>query len=57
MIDEEKIKFSFGRDDLQIFTHPMELEIKIKDYFESDSLLLFMSSGNYGGINLKTYGG
>jgi UDP-N-acetylmuramate: L-alanyl-gamma-D-glutamyl-meso-diaminopimelate ligase len=57
VIDEEKIKCSFGRDDLQIFTYPKELELKIKDYFESDSLLLFMSSGNYGDINLKTYGG
>ena len=56
-MNEEKIQMAFGRDDLQVFTHPSELEIRVKDYFEGNSLLLFMSSGNYGGINLKPYGG
>jgi UDP-N-acetylmuramate: L-alanyl-gamma-D-glutamyl-meso-diaminopimelate ligase len=54
---KEKIQIAFGRDDLQVFTHPGELETRVKDYFEGNSLLLFMSSGNYGGIDLKPYGG
>lgn len=56
-INKEKIQRAFGRDDLQVFTHTGELENRVKDYFEGNSLLLFMSSGNYGGINLKPYGG
>ena len=54
---KEKIQMAFGRDDLQVFTHTGELETRVKDYFEGNSLLLFMSSGNYGGIDLKPYGG
>jgi UDP-N-acetylmuramate: L-alanyl-gamma-D-glutamyl-meso-diaminopimelate ligase len=56
-MNKEKIQVAFGRDDLQVFTHPDELENRVKDYFEGNSLLLLMSSGNYGGINLKPYGG
>jgi UDP-N-acetylmuramate: L-alanyl-gamma-D-glutamyl-meso-diaminopimelate ligase len=56
-MNKEKIQVAFGRDDLQVFTHPGELENRVKDYFEGNSLLLLMSSGNYGGINLKPYGG
>jgi UDP-N-acetylmuramate: L-alanyl-gamma-D-glutamyl-meso-diaminopimelate ligase len=54
---KEKIQMAFGRDDLQVFNHTGELETRVKDYFEGNSLLLFMSSGNYGGIDLKPYGG
>ena len=56
-MNKEKIQIAFGRNDLQVFTNPSELETRVKDYFEGNSLLLFMSSGNYGGINLKPYGG
>ena len=56
-MNKEKIQIAFGRGDLQVFTHPGELETRVKDYFEGNALLLFMSSGNYGGINLKPYGG
>ena len=56
-MNKEKIQIAFGRADLQVFTHPGELESRVKDCFEGNSLLLFMSSGNYGGINLKPFGG
>ncbi|MGA0403376.1 MAG: UDP-N-acetylmuramate--L-alanine ligase [Flavobacteriaceae bacterium] len=56
-MNKKKIQIAFARDDLQVFTHLGELESRVKDCFESNSLLLFMSSGNYGGINLKPFGG
>ena len=56
-MSKKKIQIAFARDDLQVFTHLGELESRVKDCFESNSLLLFMSSGNYGGINLKPFGG
>jgi len=53
-ISVEQIKKSFNRDDLQVFTNPLEF----RDYLFNQDLthisLLMMSSGDYGGIDFET---
>jgi UDP-N-acetylmuramate: L-alanyl-gamma-D-glutamyl-meso-diaminopimelate ligase len=53
-ISVEQIKKSFNRDDLQVFTNPLEF----RDYLFNQDLthvsLLLMSSGDYGGIDFET---
>jgi len=52
-ISKEQIGTAFKRDDLIIYTDPKEF----KDFLFSQDLtntaLLFMSSGNYGGLDLE----
>ena len=43
----------FGRDDLRIITETADLENYLKTSNFDNSVLLFMSSGNYGGIDLE----
>ncbi len=47
----EQIANSFKRDDLIIYTHPQEFKDFLFGYDFSNSALLLMSSGNYGGLN------
>jgi UDP-N-acetylmuramate: L-alanyl-gamma-D-glutamyl-meso-diaminopimelate ligase len=46
---------SFDREDLQVFTNTQSLQ----DYFDAlsmeNTVLLLMSSGNYGGLDLQTF--
>jgi UDP-N-acetylmuramate: L-alanyl-gamma-D-glutamyl-meso-diaminopimelate ligase len=55
-VTEKQIANAFQRDDLIIYTNPNEF----KDYLFSqnlnDTVLLLMSSGNYGGINFDEVG-
>lgn len=47
------IKKSFNIKNMKVFTIPEELEQQIKTISLNNTVLLFMSSGNFGGINLK----
>jgi UDP-N-acetylmuramate: L-alanyl-gamma-D-glutamyl-meso-diaminopimelate ligase len=52
-ISTDEIKQAFGRDDLQIFTSKEELDayLKAQNWYKSN--LLLMSSGTFGGTDLK----
>ena len=52
-ISFDKIKMSFKHKKLNVFNDTPALEkfLKSKDY--EDTSLLFMSSGNYGGLNIN----
>lgn len=57
-IDVASIKKAFGRDDLLVFTKPLEFSNYLKKYTYKNHVLLMMSSGNYGGLdwdNLKVW--
>ena len=49
-ISKEQIEESFNRSELTVFTEPSELETYLKEKDLSNSVLLLMSSGNYGGL-------
>lgn len=53
-ISKEQIVESFNREALKVFTEPSELENYLKEKDLSDSVLLLMSSGNYGGLPIDT---
>ena len=52
-LSEQDIFEAFGRDDLNVFTDSSEFESFIYDKDLSSSNLLFMSSGNYGGVDFN----
>ena len=52
-LDHELIVKSFGRDDLRVMTSKEELESFLLSQKWAQSNLLLMSSGHYGGMNLK----
>ncbi|MFC6861584.1 UDP-N-acetylmuramate--L-alanine ligase [Zunongwangia atlantica] len=54
-ISAEAIKSAFGREDLSIITETSDLEKHLKTSNFDNSVLLFMSSGNYGGIDLEQF--
>ncbi|OWP82791.1 peptidoglycan synthetase [Flavobacterium davisii] len=47
----DQIAQSFKRDDLIIYTNPMDFKNYLFSQYLNDSALLLMSSGNYGGLN------
>lgn len=49
-ITQEQIIKSFNREQLTVFTDPADLKTYLKDKNLDDSVLLLMSSGNYGGL-------
>jgi len=56
-IQEQQIFKAFGRDDLKVFTDPAAFkEFLFAQQFDHTNLLL-MSSGNYGGLDLKAVAG
>jgi UDP-N-acetylmuramate: L-alanyl-gamma-D-glutamyl-meso-diaminopimelate ligase len=57
-ISPEEIRTAFGQPDLMVFTQPKALEDFLLEQDYHSSVLLMMSSGNYGGLDweqLKTY--
>ncbi|WKW46400.1 Mur ligase family protein [Myroides sp. JBRI-B21084] len=50
-VSKEQIEQAFKRDDLIVYTNPDEFKsfLVVQDF--TDSVLLLMSSGNYGGLN------
>lgn len=51
-IAPEDIKRAFGRDTLQVFTRTDALQKHLEDTSLDETVLLLMSSGNYGGLDL-----
>jgi UDP-N-acetylmuramate: L-alanyl-gamma-D-glutamyl-meso-diaminopimelate ligase len=49
----ETVKAAFGRDDLLVFNDPQELTNYLEKQDYNNANLLMMSSGNFGGIDLK----
>lgn len=52
-ISETQIAEAFDRDDLIIYTNPEEFKSFLFTENLSDTVLLLMSSGNYGGLNFE----
>ncbi|MCV6628800.1 MAG: Mur ligase family protein [Flavobacteriaceae bacterium] len=52
-ISPEDIQKAFGKEDLIVFTEPQQMHTFIKELSIENSILLLMSSGNYGGLNLE----
>lgn len=56
-VSPEQISEAFGRDDLNIFTEASAFKDFVFGQDFANSVLLLMSSGNYGGLDLKEVGG
>jgi UDP-N-acetylmuramate: L-alanyl-gamma-D-glutamyl-meso-diaminopimelate ligase len=54
-LDKEFVKKSFGRDDLIVLDDPKELIIYLSGLVKENSVFLFMSAGNFGGIDLQDF--
>jgi UDP-N-acetylmuramate: L-alanyl-gamma-D-glutamyl-meso-diaminopimelate ligase len=54
-IDSGQIKSAFGKDDLLIQTDPDSFREFLDSQDLANSVLLLMSSGNYGGLDLYTF--
>lgn len=52
-VTADQIRTAFQRNDLQIFTEAEAFRNFVLDQDYKNTALLFMSSGNYGGLNLK----
>ncbi len=55
-ISEDDIRTAFKRDDLKIFTDPAALQSFLKNQNWQNTNLLMMSSGTFGGLDLKELG-
>lgn len=55
-VDKEEIFRAFQKDNLQVFTDPAAFKSYVENLNFDNSVLLFMSSGNYGGLNLMELG-
>ncbi|HLT41816.1 MAG TPA: Mur ligase family protein, partial [Sphingobacteriaceae bacterium] len=54
-LSEKRLKEIFGNENIKFITTVDDLEIYLKSQNSSDKNLLFMSSGNFGGINIVKY--
>ena len=52
-LEARQISDAFAREDLIIFTQPAALKEFLEDLNLEDTVLLMMSSGNYGGLSLE----
>lgn len=52
-LSEEDIIEAFGRDNLKVFTNASDFESFLLDQEVDKNVLLLMSSGNYGGLDLE----
>jgi UDP-N-acetylmuramate: L-alanyl-gamma-D-glutamyl-meso-diaminopimelate ligase len=51
-LEPEAIREAFGRPGLEVFTQTAALQEYLQQYPPENSVLLLMSSGNYGGLDL-----
>lgn len=54
-VEKEDILNAFEKDHLKVFTNSQELKAEINKIDFSNSVLLLMSSGNYGGIDINWF--
>ncbi|MCO5231557.1 MAG: Mur ligase family protein [Chitinophagales bacterium] len=52
-IESQWLKEQFGREDIFIPSNPDEIESWVKNQIEDNSVILLMSSGHWGGLDLK----
>ncbi|MCC6937087.1 MAG: peptidoglycan synthetase [Flavobacteriales bacterium] len=52
-IPPERVKKAFGREDLLVLNDPIAVMGAVRDGIEGESVLLMMSSGNFGGVDLQ----
>jgi UDP-N-acetylmuramate: L-alanyl-gamma-D-glutamyl-meso-diaminopimelate ligase len=52
-ISKEQIRKAFDKKDLIVYTTPQEFKEHLQDLDYSNSVLLLMSSGNYGGLDFE----
>lgn len=52
-IPPERIQRAFGRKDLRVLTDPIAVLGAVREREEGDAVLLMMSSGNFGGLDLQ----
>ncbi len=52
-IDPEDIRKAFGGDNIIVINDPDQLEEKILDFNKENTVFLFMSSGNFGKLNIS----
>lgn len=52
-LDKEVVKNGFSRDDLEVFDNISDFENYVSSLRVENGVFLFMSSGNFGGIDLK----
>lgn len=52
-VPPERIRAAFGRKDLKVLTDPVELMGAVRKEATGNDVLLMMSSGNFGGIDLN----
>jgi len=55
-ITPEQVKQDFGGDNLTVFTDSESLQAALREQKYDNTALLFMSSGNFSGINLTELG-
>ena len=55
-VEKEEIYKAFEKKNLQVFTDPTEFKTHVTGLDFNNSVLLFMSSGNYGGLDLAELG-
>lgn len=54
-LNHKLIKSSFGKDEIEIFNNNNQLKESLLSLNIENSVLLFMSSGNFGGLNLTEF--
>jgi UDP-N-acetylmuramate: L-alanyl-gamma-D-glutamyl-meso-diaminopimelate ligase len=52
-IPPERIRAAFGREDLQVITDPIAVMGAVREGLTDKAVLLMMSSGNFGGLDLQ----
>jgi len=52
-ISKDQIREAFDKEDLIVYTTPQEFKEHLQDLDYSNSVLLLMSSGNYGGLDFE----
>ena len=55
-ISVEEVKLAFGREDLIVYTQTDQIQKDLRSRNWSNSNLLLMSSGNFGGMDVDNFG-
>lgn len=55
VISENQIRNAFEREDLIVYTNPVEFREFVFNYQFENTVLLLMSSGNYGGLDFDKF--
>ena len=56
-LNSEEVKKAFGGNNVEVFTDSALLQSKLRSMNFDNSALLFMTSGNFSGVNLIEFAG